>query len=466
MADNARQTDWTASIGTPAAFHVLWSFRKRAASDLNVLRAAQAAAVYRTAAGGKARGIGLRLLMWLVRFPIDLARCLIAFGGPARRIYKRSLPGQIADLLRLARTTGTQPRDYYLAGLAGLGGGDALDRFVPARLYETVAQYCIAGFPERVPTATIDDKALFAQACRARDVAHVPAFCHVTADRVTTPAGGAWSGPLPGVDLVLKPTRLLQGRAIERWVATGDGHHTDGSGVRLTNDALLAHARERAAAFGQPFLVQPYLRNHPQLESVAGDMLVTLRLITLVNERGEPELVHAMLRTLASPHSTVDNYTSGGIHFIVDVKSGRLGRGMSSDHGRNPVIWASHPATGITIEGRTMPLWDDARAFVAAAHDRFCEYGLIGWDIAITPDGVVAIEANFPPSMDPTDQIWHGGFIGSRVGDLLVWHARNKLAASEPAGSRWRPRGLESTARAGADRRYPAGASGSSASRG
>jgi len=442
VTDNTERTAWTASIGTPAAFHVLWSFRHRAASDLNVLRAAQSAAVHRTATGGKAPGIGLRLVMWIVRYPVDLARCLVRFGGPARRVYQRSLPGQLADLLRVARTTGIQPRDYYMAGLARFGGGEALDRFVPARLYETVAQYCIAGHPDRVPTATIDDKALFERACRERGVAHVASFCVVTADGVTTSAGDAWSGALPETDLVLKPTALLQGKAIERWVAVGDGHFADRSGVRLTGDALLAHARQRAATVGQTFLIQPYLRNHPDLASLAGDMLVTLRVVTLRNEQGDPELVHAMLRTLKAPGAAVDNYTSGGIHFGINVETGRLGSGMTADLGLNPVPHTTHPANGIRMEGRTMPLWHDIRTFVSAAHERFCEYGLIGWDIAVTPRGVVAIEANFPPSMDPGDQVWHGGLIGSRVGDLLVWYARTRLAASEPAGSRWRPRGL------------------------
>ena len=55
----------------------------------------------------------------------------------------------------------------------------------------------------------------------------------------------------------------------------------------------------------------------------------------------------------------------------------------------------THPNTGTVIKGFQVPMWQEAMALVEKAAQRI--YGYIGWDIAITVNGPVIIEANTHP---------------------------------------------------------------------
>ena len=56
-----------------------------------------------------------------------------------------------------------------------------------------------------------------------------------------------------------------------------------------------------------------------------------------------------------------------------------------------------HPVTDATIQGRTMPCWTETLALAQAAHAVFPEFGVCGWDIAITQEGPVIVECNDNP---------------------------------------------------------------------
>jgi len=427
------------AIGTPAAWDLLWSYRKRDPTVLNIFRAARAAAVYRSRTPRQRLGVALRLLGWVSVFPMDLIKGLFRWGRPTKRVYHRGYASQLRDLVQLAFTSGMRPLDYYMAGLGRFHGGPTMLNVVPHRMFITVLRHSFQYHLDRAPGALLRDKATFESLCHSRGVASVRSIAVARKDGLKDIEGALWTGTLPARDLILKPVDLSQGEHIERWLAEDDLVYADGGGQRLTAEELVVHARQRAEEIGRGMLIQPCLRNHSELVPLLGERLSTLRCVSCLNEDGEPEIVEIFLRTLASADAVADNQSVGGIHFPVGITSGRIGTGadpyLPTRQGWHDV----HPATGVRISGCAMPLLEQATSFVRSAHLNFSEYHLIGWDVALTPDGPLVVEASVSPGTDPITQSWlPGGLIGSRYGQLVAHHAMQVLHASEPEGSRWR----------------------------
>jgi hypothetical protein len=120
----------------------------------------------------------------------------------------------------------------------------------------------------------------------------------------------------------------------------------------------------------------------------------------------------------------VDNLHAGGIAAGIDLETGILGPasnlGMEAELG-----WlARHPGSGAPICGVRLPHWDEFAAFVINAHRAFADRVLIGWDIAITPDGLVVVEANGAPDLDIMQRPFRRGLMRERLGQLLAFHLR------------------------------------------
>jgi hypothetical protein len=96
----------------------------------------------------------------------------------------------------------------------------------------------------------------------------------------------------------------------------------------------------------------------------------------------------------------VDNWTQGGLSARVDLDTGRLSRATRLPSGKKLEWFSTHPDTGSVIEGALVPHWPEiVETVIHAAHVlSFMEY--VGWDIIVTPNGPVVLEANINSGMN------------------------------------------------------------------
>ena len=86
---------------------------------------------------------------------------------------------------------------------------------------------------------------------------------------------------------------------------------------------------------------------------------------------------------------------SGNVFRVVDPESGVLGPArMMRDDRLGMTMSPTVPGTSVRIAGARLPDWQAARELVLRAGPAFLPVRTIGWDIAFTPDGPVALEAN------------------------------------------------------------------------
>lgn len=140
------------------------------------------------------------------------------------------------------------------------------------------------------------------------------------------------------------------------------------------------------------WIIQERITNqNPEFAAFHPQSINTVRIITV--KRGNNINVIGSFLRVGVNGSYTDNSSSGGISVGIDLENGTLkkyglykpGFGTKCDR---------HPNSGIIFEGYKIPKWKEIVEYTKRAHLLF--YGLhsIGWDVAITDDGIMIIEGN------------------------------------------------------------------------
>lgn len=192
-------------------------------------------------------------------------------------------------------------------------------------------------------------------------------------------------GALPRRDLFHKPLGAFGGEGAECWRYVGEGDCWQRGGRCLSETELLAYCATVDS------ILQPRILNHDGLRDLMGDALGTLRIVTLRRAGGRIQVLAAALKLPAS-QVAIDAYWAGGLAAPVDCATGELGAATARDLCRGN--FNRHPESGAAIAGRQVPYWPEALRLVERAHSHLDQLTSLGWDVAITGDGPVVIEAN------------------------------------------------------------------------
>ena len=150
------------------------------------------------------------------------------------------------------------------------------------------------------------------------------------------------------------------------------------------------------------------VQQHPEIDKIHSKSLNTLRIITYITDENTTEVVSAFMR-FGIGESIVDNGSSGGFAIGINLDSGELeGKGFNHlEFGGED--FTNHPNSNFKLGGFKIPYFKEACELAVSAVDYFPDRW-IGWDIAITPNGPMIIEANDCPSLFVSD-IAYGGLL-------------------------------------------------------
>lgn len=120
----------------------------------------------------------------------------------------------------------------------------------------------------------------------------------------------------------------------------------------------------------------------------------TLRVMTsAVNGKSRIMFVAARI---GSGKSITDNFHQGGQGVLVDIETGKLvGNGIDKKLNESECS-----CTGIKFDGFQVPYWEEIKKMTLEAALVNDKVNLIGWDVAITPNGPLIIESNRGPGWD------------------------------------------------------------------
>jgi hypothetical protein len=150
------------------------------------------------------------------------------------------------------------------------------------------------------------------------------------------------------------------------------------------------------------------LVQHSEINKVNPYCINTLRIETFIDDFGEVNIMSAFMR-FGVGESIVDNGHSGGIFVGINMAEGTLKELANEEAHFGNRVYLQHPNTGFHFKNFIVPHFKEACDLVLKATgylpDRY-----IGWDIAITEDGPVIIEANERPDLFMSD-VAYGGYL-------------------------------------------------------
>lgn len=138
-------------------------------------------------------------------------------------------------------------------------------------------------------------------------------------------------------------------------------------------------------------LAEEFIQQHPDIDRLSPAGLNTVRMFTMLNDQGLPDLIGARMRISVNSHT--DNLAAGNLACPVDMNTGMInGPGVFSDISKKPVT--HHPVTFQKLSGFRIPYWEEVVQLTKSLATFHPENRGIGWDIAITGEGPDCIEGN------------------------------------------------------------------------
>lgn len=286
-----------------------------------------------------------------------------------------------------------------------------LDQYM--RRFEHIGVGRAIAFAETDHGPLLTDKRRFYDLCAARGVPHPRTFAVLGGGEVDIRAL-----PVPGQRLFLKPACGSGGKGARSCTYAGDA-----LGFRHFLSTL---PESRRGAW----IVQERLEVHPAVRDIALFALPTVRITTMLDEAGSPEIVTTVLRIAASADRIVDNIGLGGLSVPVDPVSGRLGPACG---GMAPGEYTHHPLTRAPIEGRVLPNWEATAQLARETHRRhFADHVMIGWDVALSSPQPCLLEANARPSIIMAQRATRTPVGLTRMGALIAHHLDRRRVEERP----------------------------------
>jgi hypothetical protein len=369
----------------------------------------------------------LPLPQWLVRVLgvrlLDLAR--IVWYTPRLAAQVRTQTGlsvlrQIGDQMRLAFRQGIDPSIYYFEELYKPGALAHVDQYF---LRREVKGKLLSHLHRLQPPAAerrinLGDKLQFLAWCARTNLPHTVPLMLIEDGQVIWQTGNLLD---LDQDLFAKPRTGRGATGVRLYRRIAAFRYEDEAGRRLTLGEIASDLIRR---FGtRNVMVLPRLRNHPDIAAFASESLITIRAVTCLDEREQPELVLAYLRVLTKLEpdwpvkKPISEYAAA-----IDLADGKLSA-MTGDQPECLSQWHDrHPVTGVEIAGRSVPCWDAVAALAERAHRVTRDRVLVGWDIAITPSGPALLEGNSYPDVHYPQRLHRRPYGEMRIGQLLRHH--------------------------------------------
>ena len=226
----------------------------------------------------------------------------------------------------------------------------------------------------------VDDKTKFYEICGQSGIA-IPAIFGIVERGMPLPE-------LPANDVIVKPAHGARGAGIELWCYKEDGGYEDNSGQKFDVDTFKKYLNEKADQVKDRLILQKRIVTSDQLSTLSKNAPVVARIVTVRDVAGTVSFLNGvMLIPIGS-----EFLRPGIIVSPVDQSTGMLTEAVS--YGIVRKAYPVHPDTNQPITGTRVPHWKEAVEAVVKAHSFFPEYFSLGWDVAISDEGPVILEAN------------------------------------------------------------------------
>lgn len=178
---------------------------------------------------------------------------------------------------------------------------------------------------------------------------------------------------------IAKPLQGHEGRGIEK-------HSTSG----VSEEELKTLYNHFVS---DDMLLEECLKAHDDIY-LGTKSLNTFRIYTMIDGKGDVHVLKAKYR--AGTGDAITDTADGCIAYPISIEHGVI-EGPGINEVLNSKNYFYHPGSDKLVVGMKIPMWDRVLEVVTEAAKKIPQVRYIGWDLAVTNDGVEIIEGNNAP---------------------------------------------------------------------
>ena len=212
-------------------------------------------------------------------------------------------------------------------------------------------------------------------------------------------------------DLYIKPINIGKGIGVNKLSYFNNKYYIDYKEVTKLDIRNFLMNRDN-------YFISECINQSKELDNIYDKTTNTIRLITIRNPKtNKCEVLFAVQRIGTNETIPVDNGSRGGLVAKIDLKTGVLSSAKSI---KRIVDFENHPDSNNPIKGKKIKNWDKLMKQFTELMEKFPYLYFIAWDIILTEDGPVVIEAN-TSSGNNIIQVF-GGQRNKELGDFYRAH--------------------------------------------
>ena len=139
------------------------------------------------------------------------------------------------------------------------------------------------------------------------------------------------------------------------------------------------------------YVLEDPIKQCPEMASLNPDSVNTVRIATLLSRDGKDvDILFSYVRC-GRKGISVDNSGAGGYLASVDPETGTV---FTDGCAKDGTFVKTHPDTGVAFKGFAVPRYEEAKQLVTELAKRLPSVRYVGWDLSVTSEAVVLVEAN------------------------------------------------------------------------
>jgi len=186
--------------------------------------------------------------------------------------------------------------------------------------------------------------------------------------------------------VIAKPLKDFGGHGVFKISESTDSYKSD---IQKLNNLIKQ---------GEDYIIEQTIENVDYIKQLSPSSLNTIRIVTVIDKRGDLHIVAALLR-MGNGVAITDNYHDGGMACPIDIEQNVL---CKTAYGMNCKEFDVHPFSNIKFEGYRISDFSRCLDIIKEVTFYEPEARYVGWDLAVTPQGIELLEGNIPPGEDIT----------------------------------------------------------------
>ena len=189
--------------------------------------------------------------------------------------------------------------------------------------------------------------------------------------------------------IFIKPVDGQGGSGIMIFHLSEDFKYINNNNVELTETFLLDIGKQN------DYIIQKGVIQDESIKKIYPNAVNTFRIST-ENIKGKVRIICGVLR-IGRQGNEVDNASQNGIVLGIDCNTGNCKDYAGTEEGE---IFYKHPDSNFVFKNHKINDWDSIVNFAIQSASKLPQFTYLGWDIALTKEGPIAIETNIGFGID------------------------------------------------------------------